>query len=86
MPDLTTTVLTMTLTGMAADIRTAGWAVALRRSLAVLSMFAGAAIGAVLVLHVHVGAAIALAAFLIGLVALAATRTSRHPAAWQEPA
>jgi uncharacterized membrane protein YoaK (UPF0700 family) len=85
-PDVTTTVLTMTLTGIAADIRSAGWAVALRRSLAVVTMFAGAAIGAVLVLHVRPGAAIALAAALIGLVAVVAAVQSRKPAAWQDAA
>ncbi len=85
-PDLTTTVLTMTLTGIAADIRHASYAVALRRSLAVLSMFAGAAIGAVLVLHVHAAVAIGLAALLVAVVAVAAAQSSRQPAAWQETA
>jgi uncharacterized membrane protein YoaK (UPF0700 family) len=59
-PDLTTTVLTMTLTGIAADIRTQGAAVALRRVLAVATMLGGAALGAVLVIHSQ--PAIALAA------------------------
>jgi uncharacterized membrane protein YoaK (UPF0700 family) len=50
-PDLTTTVLTLTITGLAADSRFAGgtsprWG---RRLLAVLLMFLGAAIGALLV-------------------------------------
>ena len=48
-PDLTTTVLTMTLTGLAADRRSGG--ATARRLLALLTMLAGAAGGAVLVLN-----------------------------------
>jgi len=52
-PDLTTTVLTLTITGLAADSRFAGgtnprWH---RRLLAVLLMFAGAALGKLLLRH-----------------------------------
>jgi hypothetical protein len=52
-PDLTTTVLTLTVTGLAGDSSLAGgsnprW---LRRSASVLAVFAGAAAGAVLVRH-----------------------------------
>ena len=52
-PDLTTTVLTLTITGLAADSRIAGgtrprWR---RRLLAVLLMFFGAAIGTLLLRH-----------------------------------
>jgi len=53
LPDLTTTVLTLTLTGLAADSALAGsnnprvW----RRGASVLSMFLGAAVGALLVRH-----------------------------------
>ena len=64
-PDLTTTVLTMTLTGIVADLRTQGAAVAMRRLLAVLAMLGGAALGAVLVLHTEPAAALAVAAGLI---------------------
>ncbi|MGH7911542.1 MAG: YoaK family protein [Candidatus Dormibacteraceae bacterium] len=50
-PDQTTTVLTMTLTGIAADLRTGERPVAvLRRLLSVAIMLAGAAVGALLVL------------------------------------
>ncbi len=50
-PDMTTTVLTMTLTGIAADLRKPGGApVVARRMLAVVAMLAGAIAGAVLVL------------------------------------
>jgi uncharacterized membrane protein YoaK (UPF0700 family) len=83
-PDLTTTVLTMTLTGIAADIRKASYAVAVRRTLAVVCMFAGAVLGAVLVLHVNPATAIAVAAGLMAIVALGAARASRQAASWQE--
>jgi uncharacterized membrane protein YoaK (UPF0700 family) len=53
LPDLTTTVLTLTLTGLAADSALAGGANARawRRGASVLSMFLGAAAGALLVRH-----------------------------------
>ena len=53
LPDLTTTVLTLTLTGLAADSRLAGGANprAWPRGAPVLSMFSGAAVGALLVRH-----------------------------------
>ena len=84
-PDLTTTVLTMTLTGIAADLRTpsAGAAVG-RRLLAVTGMLGGAVVGALLVLHVAVTAALGLAAGLLALVflgCLLALRRQRHSAA-----
>lgn len=44
-PDLTTTVLTMTLTGIAADIRSGNSATAVRRLLAVGAMALGAVVG-----------------------------------------
>jgi uncharacterized membrane protein YoaK (UPF0700 family) len=84
-PDLTTTVLTMTLTGIVADIRTQGCAVGVRRALAVVCMFAGAVVGAVLVLHVNAATAIAVAVGLMALVTIGATLASRQPAPWQEP-
>jgi uncharacterized membrane protein YoaK (UPF0700 family) len=64
-PDLTTTVLTLTITGFAADSSLAGgsnprWG---RRAISVLAMFAGAACGAILIRH-SVSAALALAAAL----------------------
>jgi uncharacterized membrane protein YoaK (UPF0700 family) len=67
-PDLTTTVLTLTLTGIAADIRTAPRHVLVRRVLAVATMLVGAVVGALLVLHVSAVAAVALA---VGLLAVA---------------
>jgi uncharacterized membrane protein YoaK (UPF0700 family) len=77
-PDLTTTVLTMTLTGIVADIRTQGMAVAARRLLAVLTMLGGATLGAVLVIQSQPAVALAVAAALIAatLVFLIAWRRS----------
>jgi len=53
LPDLTTTVLTLTLTGLAADSALAGGANprVWRRGASVLSMFLGAGVGALLVRH-----------------------------------
>lgn len=64
-PDLTTTVLTMTLTGIAADVRRQPRQVIFRRVLAVLAMFGGAAVGAVLVLHVRAAVALGVADVLV---------------------
>ena len=70
-PDLTTTVLTLTLTGLAADSFIAGGPGArpIRRFGSVLVMFAGAAVGAAL-LQVSITAVIAIAATLVVMVAL----------------
>lgn len=76
-PDLTTTVLTMTLTGIAADVRRQPRRVIVRRVLAVLSMFGGAAVGAVLVLHTRAAVALGVADVLV-VVALVLVFTRRH--------
>jgi uncharacterized membrane protein YoaK (UPF0700 family) len=82
--DLTTTVLTMTLTGIASDAPIAGGpgAAAARRTLSIGSMLIGALIGALLVLHVDDAAPLGAAAALIALAALGADRASRTPGAW----
>jgi uncharacterized membrane protein YoaK (UPF0700 family) len=77
-PDLTTTVLTMTLTGLAADVRTHRWTgSALIRIIAVLAMLSGAVAGTLLVLHASPEAAIALAVALLLLVTSAASWSTR---------
>ncbi|MFC0543634.1 YoaK family protein [Kutzneria chonburiensis] len=81
-PDLTTTVLTTTMSGLAAEIRRQGRVTAARRALAVFTMFLGALIGAVLVLHVHRAWALAVATVLIGLVAAVSTVRSRGSEPW----
>jgi len=83
-PDLTTTVLTMTLTGIAADRHeSARSPVVVRRLLAVAAMLTGAIVGALLVVGVSAVAALALAAGLVAAVSAAATLAARRPAAWQ---
>ena len=66
-PDMTTTVLTMTLTGLASDSRLAGGTDpnAARRTTSVLSMFAGALVGAALFLHVGASWPLGIAAALV---------------------
>lgn len=77
-PDLTTTVLTLTLTGLAADSRWAGgtnpnWA---RRIGGVAAIFAGAAVGAAMVIHLGLSAPLLLA----GVLTLAGTvACAMHP-------
>ncbi len=75
-PDLTTTVLTLTITGIAADSAIAGGAgsAAGRRLVAVSAMFVGALVGAALALHVHVVAPLAAALVVTAAVGLAAWR------------
>jgi uncharacterized membrane protein YoaK (UPF0700 family) len=82
-PDATTTVLTMTLTGFAADLRNRNGRVLLRRLLAVAAMLLGALVGAVLVLQVGAGAGLALAVVLVALVCAGAWLFGQRPGAWQ---
>ncbi len=82
-PDLTTTVLTMTITGMFADPAgkpDAGAATG-RRLLAVLAMLGGAVLGGVLVLHASETAAVAAApvALLVITALVAGRRRSTEP-------
>ena len=81
-PDLTTTVLTMTLTGIAADIGGGGSATIARRALAVLTMFVGALVGALLVLQAPLEWALALVVLLLGVVVLVAFLRSRQTEKW----
>ena len=83
-PDLTTTVLTLTVTGLAADSRLAGGTHPNtgRRLAAIAAMFVGAFVGAVLVFRVSVSAALAVAVVLLLLNAVAGYRFSSSTAAW----
>jgi hypothetical protein len=83
--DLTTTVLTMTLTGVAADLRDRDHFAIVRRLLAVGTMLAGAVVGALLVLDVSNESALAVAAGLLAIVVVGAGLTSRVPAPWHAP-
>ncbi len=81
-PDLTTTVLTMTLTGIASDLRRGERGIALtRRLLAVLAMFVGAVLGAVLVIRRDPTSALAVGCALLALVTAASWRSVVTPAA-----
>src|SRR3954469_23236928 len=82
-PDLTTTVLTLTLTGIAADSRLAGGTGghSARRLVAVTAMFTGALPGALLVMAVGLAVPLAVAAALSGASALAAAGRSGAAAA-----
>jgi uncharacterized membrane protein YoaK (UPF0700 family) len=84
-PDLTTTVLTMTLTGIAADVRATdhGRAGLGRRVLAVAAMFAGAVGGALLVLHAGTAPALGLATGLLAAVTAGAALAVRRPGPWR---
>jgi uncharacterized membrane protein YoaK (UPF0700 family) len=82
--DLTTTVLTMTLTGIAADAALAGGHGSKfgRRALSVAAMLLGALIGGLLVLKVDNPAPLALAAGLLAMVSFITYRASRSTPAW----
>ncbi|EPD58700.1 YoaK family protein [Streptomyces sp. HGB0020] len=73
--DLTTTVLTMTLTGLAADSRAGGGSGhrSPRRSASVVAMAAGAWLGAWLVIHHGLGPPLLVAACATGVLALVAS-------------
>ena len=79
-PDLTTTILTLTLTGIAADSRLAAGPGGhpARRLIAVAAMFTGALLGALLVIHVDLVLPLAVAPALIAICVLAAHRLSRE--------
>jgi uncharacterized membrane protein YoaK (UPF0700 family) len=83
-PDLTTTVLTMTLTGLAADSTLAGGRSSKlgRRALSVTAMLLGALIGGLLVLKIDTAAPLALATGLLATVSLFSHRASRASPAW----
>ena len=92
-PDMTTTVLTMTLTGLAADFRAAFCGATTekakarttfsRRLIVIGTMLAGAIAGAALVLGVSPLSALAVATILLAAVAGAAALAARRPAAWR---
>ena len=82
-PDLTTTVLTLTITGIAADSAIAGGkrSLAGRRLLAVLAMLLGALVGAVCVVYVHAAYPLLIGLIVLFVVALAARRLGTPKAA-----
>jgi uncharacterized membrane protein YoaK (UPF0700 family) len=86
-PDLTTTVLTLTIVGVAADHALAGatGARAARRLISVLAMLLGALVGAVLVLHAHIVYPLVIALLMLGVVALTGVTLARDSGTVQAP-
>ncbi|MGV9420034.1 YoaK family protein [Streptomyces sp. NPDC003674] len=86
-PDLTTTVLTLTLTGLAADSPAAGGEAPRpgRRILSVLAMFLGALAGGLLVLHGHLVLTLALTLVLLAATSVITHRLSSAAATWTRP-
>ena len=86
--DLTTTVLTLTLTGIAADSRGAGGGGSRlsRRGAAVLTMALGALAGALLVANVSIAAALAAALALVLCSAIVLALFTRTDAPWMHGA
>jgi uncharacterized membrane protein YoaK (UPF0700 family) len=87
-PDLTTTVLTLTITGIAADSALAGGpgSKAGVRLIPVATMLIGAVIGAVLVLHAPIWYPLAIALVTIALGAVASHVLGKPDPAWVRPA
>ena len=83
-PELTTTVLTRTLTGLASEARVVGGRGSQlgRRSVAVAAMLLGALAGGLLALDVSIASALAVAGATVTAVGLAVHAASRSDAAW----
>jgi uncharacterized membrane protein YoaK (UPF0700 family) len=83
-PDLTTTVLTLTLTGIAADSSLAGGKNShpARRLVATITMFLGATIGALLIFHVGVSAVLVLTLALLVINGFVTYRVSSSSEPW----
>jgi uncharacterized membrane protein YoaK (UPF0700 family) len=84
-PDMTTTVLTMTLTGIAADVRQSGWRSIqfVRRIVAVLSMLFGALVGALLVSKNSATLALTLVTVILLIVSIGGLAAARKPDKWR---
>jgi uncharacterized membrane protein YoaK (UPF0700 family) len=85
-PDLTTTVLTMTVTGIGADSALGGGrgSKSGRRLVAVAAMLIGALMGALLVLHVGIVVPLAIALVVIALVALTSYEAGKADPPWTQ--
>ncbi|HVB70169.1 MAG TPA: DUF1275 family protein [Acidimicrobiales bacterium] len=83
-PDLTTTVLTLTITGIVADSALLGGAGAKsgRRLISVIAMLVGALAGAMLVIHAGSYAPLIVAVAIVALVAGVALSLGRSTEAW----
>jgi len=85
-PDLTTTVITLTMTALASEsiVGTGTNRNAVRRASALGAMFLGAVIGGAVVLHGGVALALAIALGLFAATGLAVQRASSHGPAWAQ--
>jgi uncharacterized membrane protein YoaK (UPF0700 family) len=83
-PDLTTTVLTMTITGITADgpIAARSGARAGRRGLTVMAMFVGAVIGGVCIVHGHALFPLVITFIVVATVSGVTRVLGRHNPAW----
>ena len=83
-PDLTTTVLTLTITGIAADSAIAGGtgSVAGRRLISVAAMLTGALVGAALIVHVHIVYPLVIALIVTTIVAATTRILGAADPAW----
>jgi uncharacterized membrane protein YoaK (UPF0700 family) len=83
-PDLTTTVLTLTITGIAADSAIAGGqgSRAGRRLIAVAAMLGGAVVGAALVLSAHIVYPLVIALVVLAIVAAASRIRGTPDSVW----
>ncbi|WP_442811128.1 YoaK family protein [Streptomyces sp. NBC_01217] len=86
-PDLTTTVLTLTITGVLSDSRFAGGggSKAGRRVLSAAAMMAGAFVGAAAALHGHPRLPLLLVVVILAAVTTAALVLARADAPWVRP-
>ena len=86
-PDLTTTVLTLTITGTSADSKAAGGPGGKpgRRLLSVAAMFVGGLVGALAVMHGHGPLSLLCAVILLVGAASVAWRTRTSEADWTRP-
>jgi uncharacterized membrane protein YoaK (UPF0700 family) len=83
-PDLTTTVLTLTIVGIAADSRLVGGSGsrAGRRLVSVAAMFVGALGGSLLIFHVSIVAPLVIALIVIAIIAVTTRMLSHADPSW----
>jgi uncharacterized membrane protein YoaK (UPF0700 family) len=83
-PDLTTTVLTLTIVGIAADSRIVGGSGsrAGRRLIAVAAMLVGALVGSLLIFHMSIVSPLVIALIVMAMVAVTTRVLSRTDPAW----
>jgi uncharacterized membrane protein YoaK (UPF0700 family) len=86
-PDLTTTVLTLTITGIASDSRLAGGPGSRigRRMVSAGAMFLGALLGALAALHGHPAQPLLFAGLMLAVATAAAFALTPSDAGWTEP-